>query len=219
MLLMGKPVGITLTDELVWSWRSLGRSLFAKRHLSTTLRVMVFIGLLVALGSGLITGLRYVLLDGLASGLSAGLSFWLLFGLFQGVSSETIGDQHRVVPNQGIRRSARNSLILGLISTAIAGLSAGLVSGLSYGLSYGLSAGLRAECWAPGRTALRGACLSATWRGPPAALACRVNPLELPRVPRLRHRAHLTPQGRWWLYLRPPLVAGVLCILGLHTAT
>ena len=32
VLLIGKPVGITLTDELVWSWRSLRRSLLAKRH-------------------------------------------------------------------------------------------------------------------------------------------------------------------------------------------
>jgi serine/threonine protein kinase/DNA polymerase III delta prime subunit len=150
MLLIGKPVGITLTDELVWSWRSLGRSLFAKRHLSTTLRVMVSTLLIVALASVLSTGLRYVLHDGLAAGLSVGLSFWLLLGLFQGVSSETIEDQHRVVPNQGIRHSARNSLILGLISTGIAGLAAGLAYGLAYGLidglisglSYGLSVGL-----------------------------------------------------------------------------
>jgi len=81
-----------------------------------------------------------------------------LFGLFQGVSSETIGDQYRVVPNQGIRRSARNSLILGLISTVIAMLSYGLMlepsnvlalvlsdmlsNGLIFGLSVGLLAGL-----------------------------------------------------------------------------
>src|SRR5262249_44128204 len=142
MLLIGKPVGITLTDELVWSWRSLGRSLFAKRHISTTSRVMVSTLLIVALASGLSTGLRYVLQDGLAAGLSAGLSFWLLLGLFQGVSRETIEDQYRVVPNQGIRHSARNSLILGLVGTGIAGLATGLAYGLAYGLSNGLSIGL-----------------------------------------------------------------------------
>ncbi len=62
------------------------------------------------------------------------------------MSSETIEDHHRVVPNQGIRRSARNSLVFGLISTAIVwsicGLSVGLISGLSVGLSAGLLAGL-----------------------------------------------------------------------------
>ena len=145
MLLIGKPVGITLTDELVWSWRSLGRSLFAKRHLSTTLRVMVFIGLIIGWIFGLIAGLSNGLAYALSVGLASGLSFWLLFGLFQGVSSETIGDQYRVVPNQGIRHSARNSLILGLISTAIVGLGVALGFGLSLGLIEWLSVGLNAE--------------------------------------------------------------------------
>src|SRR5260370_22874734 len=93
-------------------------------------------------------GLRDGLRDGVGAGLGVGLSFWFLLGLFQGVSSETIEDHHRVVPNQGIRRSARNSLVFGLISTAIVwsicGLSVGLSSGLSVGLSSGLSVGLSA---------------------------------------------------------------------------
>ena len=102
-------------------------------------------------------------------GLSFGLSVWLLLGLFQGVSSETIEDRHRVVPNQGIRRSARNSLVLGLISTAIVWLVCGLSIGLSEGLSYryrlsavlsfgliiGLSAGLLAGLLNGGLACLR----------------------------------------------------------------
>jgi tRNA A-37 threonylcarbamoyl transferase component Bud32/DNA polymerase III delta prime subunit/MFS family permease len=136
VLLIGKPVGITLTDKLIWSWRSLGRSLLAKKHMNTTVRVMALvvlsIGLLAALLAGLSTGLLAGLLE-----LSVGLSFWLLFGLFGGVSSETIEDHHRVVPNQGIHRSARNSLALGLISTAIVWLVCGLGVGLSNGLAYG----------------------------------------------------------------------------------
>lgn len=168
-LLIGKPVGITLTDELVWSWRSLRRGLLAKRHMYTTLRVMALIGLLDGLISGLNVGLGYAgsgvlswmllqswlhdglragLRDGLRAGLGVGLSFWFLLGLFQGVSSETIEDHHRVVPNQGIRRSAHNSLVFGLISTAIvwsiSGLSVGLISGPSVGLISGLSVGLSA---------------------------------------------------------------------------
>jgi hypothetical protein len=142
VLLIGKPVGITLTDELVWSWRSLGRSLFAKRHLATTLRVMAFVGLYFGLYTGLLVGLSFGLASVLGYGLSTGLGFWLLFGLLHGVSSETIGDQRRVVPNQGIRRSARNSLILGLIGTGIAGLSAGLSAGLTSWLAYGVRYGL-----------------------------------------------------------------------------
>jgi serine/threonine protein kinase len=153
MLLIGKPVGITPTDELVWSWRSLGRSLFAKRHLFTTLRVMVFIGLIVGLASGLSyrldtaglgypldSWLSYGLLGGLAAGLSVGLSFW-------------------------------------------AELWVARRAGLWAELQAECWAHHWAECWAPGRTAQRGACLSATWRDTSAALACWFNSLELPRFP------------------------------------
>lgn len=146
-LLIGKPVGISPTDELVWSWRSLGRGLVAKKHMNTTVPVMVLaglgFGLIFGLGAGLNGGLVAGLIDGLvfgpSMGLSIGLILWSVLGLFQGVTSETIEDHHRVVPNQGIRRSARNGLALGLISTAIVWL----VCGLSVGLSVWLSSGPR----------------------------------------------------------------------------
>jgi len=144
--------------------------------MNSTLRVIALVGLSIGLRTMLVGGLSYGLRTtlvggssyglffglsyGLIIGLSIGLSFWLLLGLFQGVSSETIGDQHRVVPNQGIRRSAFNSLVLGFISAGIVGLlnwlSIGLSialggrligaltagTGLSYGLDYGLRTGL-----------------------------------------------------------------------------
>jgi len=53
-----------------------------------------------------------------------------------------MSDQHRVVPNQGVRRSARNCLVLGLISAGIVGLSVGLSVGLAFGLGFRLSVGL-----------------------------------------------------------------------------
>jgi len=133
-LLIVKPIGIVLTDELIWSWRSLGRSLLAKSHILTTLSQMAFVGL--------IGGLNAWQSNSLSFGLSYGLSFWLVIGLLQGVSSETMSDQHRVVPNQGVRRSARNCLVLGLISAGIVGLSVGLSVGLAFGLGFRLSVGL-----------------------------------------------------------------------------
>jgi serine/threonine protein kinase len=159
VLLTGKSVGISPTDELVWSWRSLVRSLLTKKHINATLCVIALIGVSASLGFGLSTGLSRGLRIGLSTGLSggllagllAGLCFWLIFGLFQGVSSETVGDQHRVVPNQGIRRSARNSLMLGLVCAGTVWLSVGLGlgliawvhDGLNHGLFAGLSPGLR----------------------------------------------------------------------------
>ena len=169
ILLIGRSTAVQPTDLLVWSWRSLGKSLFSKSHASTTMRVTALIGLsaglsyglsyglraglsyglIIGLSAGLINGLRAGLINGLRAGLSYGLlfglSYWLLLGLFQGVSSATIEDQQRVVPNQGIHRSALNGLLLGLISVVIFGLIIGLSAGLSYGLSYGLRAGLSYE--------------------------------------------------------------------------
>lgn len=99
---------------------------------------MALVGLIAGLNYGVLLELSSVLSAGLIIGLSygliVGLSIWLLLGLFQGVSSETIEDQHRVVPNQGIRRSARNGLVLGLISAGIAGLAIVLSSRLFSGL-------------------------------------------------------------------------------------
>jgi len=60
----------------------------------------------------------------------------LLFGLQEGLESEEI--QTKTVPNQGIRDSAKNAVILGLL----AGLSFGLLAGLSFGLLFGVFVGL-----------------------------------------------------------------------------
>jgi hypothetical protein len=131
ILLAEKSAGISPTDELVWSWRTLRRSLFAKRHTNTTRGVVALIVLLfslIAMPSG-------GPLLGLSFGLLVGLSYWLL-GLFQGVSSAVIADHYRAVPNQGIRRSARHSLVLGLISAVIVWLSGNLSLGLLEGLLY-----------------------------------------------------------------------------------
>lgn len=146
---------ISPADELRWSWRSLRRSLFAWRHLSRILGVSVFAGLLYGLRLwplyviyGQDSGTSW--LDyGLAAGTTLGLISWLLLGLFEGVASETIADEQRVAPNQGIHRSARNGLVLGLISAGIAWLITGMFAAgygwageLITGLSVGLLAGL-----------------------------------------------------------------------------
>ncbi len=113
--------------------------------LITGLNVALTNKLIIGLSNGLIIGLSNGLIDGLISGLSngllVGLSLWLLLGFFQGVSSETIEDQRRVVPNQGIRRSARNSLVFGLISTGIVLLSFVLSTGLVVGLGVAFFSG------------------------------------------------------------------------------
>jgi len=66
------------------------------------------------------------------------------------VASERIEDHARLLPNQGVRHSLRNGVILAMIGSSIISvtgvpsvmLSEGLSEGLSFGLSYGLSDGL-----------------------------------------------------------------------------
>ncbi|HEY4032456.1 MAG TPA: hypothetical protein VGL94_00650 [Ktedonobacteraceae bacterium] len=138
MLLIGSSPDIQPVDRLVWSWKSLKKSLSLERHRDTALLGF----LLITLGVGLSYGLNY----GLSYGLIGGLSYWLLGGLFKGTSSEA---EHRqqAIANQEIRCSLSNGFILGFVSAIIVGLisfsSIGLMIELSYGLSRGLSYELR----------------------------------------------------------------------------
>jgi hypothetical protein len=80
--------------------------------------------------------------NALNTALSIGLSYWLLLGLIQGTSQDRIDDQDRIVPNQGIYRSFRNSIVIGVIGGAMIGSIEILSSGLSYQLGNTLRMGL-----------------------------------------------------------------------------
>jgi len=178
LILEAQKEDVHLTERLRWTWRSLIRSLFAPRHLRTTVVFASIVLVLVGLSSlisnvfykppygWLSGGLIYGLGSGLIGGLSAGLSYWLLLGLFQGISHERVEDQDRQVFNQGIRRSFRNSGIMGILSGAVIGatgvlsfaLSAGLYSSASVRLSNnGLISALNVDLGRGLRSALFGA--------------------------------------------------------------
>jgi hypothetical protein len=142
LLLIGKSMTVQLTDRLTWSWTSLGRSLRSSQHVRVTLLIVALVGLICTTITGLILGLGGGLIMGLIIGPSIGLIYWLLIGLFQGVSSETIGDQQRMAPNQGIRRSAFNGFVFGCISAVSIGLASRLIFGLGVSPSIGLDVGL-----------------------------------------------------------------------------
>ncbi len=131
-LLVGTLVGLRGTgirpvEIVVWSWRRFVQVV----HLRN--------GLLVGSGIGLINllvfSLIYSFTDGiraaLVSGILSGILITVLSALLGGLSSNILDDYHRIVPNQGIRRSARNSVLVGL--------SFGLIVGLIVGLSFGSS--------------------------------------------------------------------------------
>ena len=119
-------------EALTWSWHRIARA--------------PLVGLLVGLVAGLPTGLLgalsvygpgVVLATRLVEGLSVGLIFGLVFGilgaLFFGLGRGEIAT--RIVPNEGIHRSARNALVLTLLFGPVFGMLGGLVFGLGRVLS------------------------------------------------------------------------------------
>ena len=148
LILEAQAEGIHLTERLKWSWSGLGRSLLQPAHVRTTLLFTgilavgygVSLGLIAGLYNGLRTGLIAGLSIGLGAGLGLGLGYWLLLGLYRGVSSEQIEDKLRRVPNQGIQRSFRNSVLMGIIGGGVIWVI-GMM--LCYVLVFGLNVGLR----------------------------------------------------------------------------
>jgi len=125
-------------EILGWSWRSFLQKLISGRYLSNGLTIGLIVGLVYGLAIGLDNGLTAGLGVGIGKGFGYGLACWLLVGLFGGLSSNSLPAQRRVTPNQGIRRSARNGIVIGIIS----GVVCGSIGWLSFALSDALSLAL-----------------------------------------------------------------------------
>ena len=141
-LLQQVPTTIEPAEVLLWSRKSLWRSLSNRAHVKKSMKIglgtMVLVGLSTWLvgfldgwhDTGVSGAVRVALRYGLSFGLSVGLSvigsYWLLVGLFQGISYTSV-QQQRIAPNEGIKRSAHNGVLLGLIG----GLTIAFASGMS----------------------------------------------------------------------------------------
>jgi eukaryotic-like serine/threonine-protein kinase len=94
--------------------------------------------LIAVLGSGLISGLIVWIIWGFAAGLFWGVAETLFWGpIF--ITSGAIASseiQTKTVPNEGIRRSAQNSLRAGLTAWLAGGLAGGLLAVLGYILGF-----------------------------------------------------------------------------------
>ncbi len=119
-------------EVIAWSWASIRRGLS---------RSVVF-GLVFGLLVGMVSWFFYETISRLAVGLVVGLIVGLVFGLVNGLSSEMLEEHNLVIPNQGIRRSAQNSILLGLFTGLFVGLAFGLIYNLGSGLIFGLFFGL-----------------------------------------------------------------------------
>jgi hypothetical protein len=149
VLLSKRNANVKAVDRLIWTRRSLGRSLFSMKHIRRSLQItgigLLFFGVMIWTMMGTLAGVVFVWL---LLGSISGLCYWLLLGIFRGVASATIDDRLRAVPNQGIRHSALNALSYGLVVAIPVGVggtllfsgiwTAGLIMGLSVGLLTGL---------------------------------------------------------------------------------
>ncbi len=167
MLFIGLPVGLLsglffgLTNRMeterkpvevvIWLWMNIWKRLVSFE----SLRVAGIFGLIAGLFFGLNDqDLSSGILFGLIFGLIAGFIFELIGRLAGGLSSETLDKRTLITPNQGIQRSARNSIIIGLGGGLIIGLLFGLITwsfvtpnfelpfGLIGGLLFGVTLGL-----------------------------------------------------------------------------
>jgi hypothetical protein len=136
-------------EKRQWSWSVLRHAWLNKLPNKRQLYQGLFLGLLGELLLALRYGLPVGLLSGLLLGLVYGLAYGLPVVLLGGLSVGEIGTKS--FPNEGIKRSLRNALTIGLVCWLSLGLSGGLFVGLlgelfvalRYGLAFGLLGGLR----------------------------------------------------------------------------
>jgi hypothetical protein len=127
VLLLSDQGSILPSEIIAWSWRRFWRFLSQREHLKNSLLVLLTVGLAYGISYGFNTGLSGGLSNGLANGvafgigyaLSLALCYWLILGLFQGLSAESIDNRQRIKPNEGIRRSMRNMLIIAIIGICV----------------------------------------------------------------------------------------------------
>jgi len=127
-------------DVVRWNWRGsmnqdrwiggLGGGIFGGFIFS------LIIGLIGAANIDLITGI----VVGLTGGLVVGMIFILLIVLIGGLELQVL--EHRARPNEGIQRSAKSALLVGLGSGSVFGLILGTVIELIFGSSSGLVVGI-----------------------------------------------------------------------------
>jgi eukaryotic-like serine/threonine-protein kinase len=126
----GVFLNIEPVEQIRWSWRKLRTGIF------TTLTGGVIGGLIFGLAGVMLGGMPSARAAAPGSGLTLTLTGLLIAGLSAALRDE------RVVPNEGIRRSTRYAIVVGLPVGLSAGLIFGFFAELVYGAVSGLYAGL-----------------------------------------------------------------------------
>jgi hypothetical protein len=137
---------IDCAESAQWSWSAVGRDL------SAALVLALVFGLAGGLAGGLVLRLVGAGVAGMFFGLLLGLGFGLLCGRYVREDLLSFRDEENettIVPNQGIRQLARESLVFGLVGGLLSGLVGGLVGGLVFQLGVALIGAL-AVCFRAG---------------------------------------------------------------------
>jgi hypothetical protein len=128
---------VSPTEMLHWSVLSLLQGLFGPHHFRAVWRLTL---LMICLESAIFVfsvgryvnfnmmtqpvGLLYGLVNGGTAGSIFGVNYWLFLGLSRGISSHPLEQPQRLLPNQGVRQSLKNSIRIGLITMCLnSGLS------------------------------------------------------------------------------------------------
>jgi hypothetical protein len=136
----GLGVEIKPAEIVAWSWKH------AWSHFPANLRNGLLGGLAIAVIMLIIFGTASSLFYGVAYGMTFGSIYALICGLVVAIAiilagllnsgwSSMILDEHLLVRvNEGIQRSARNSLLAACLSGPVGGIASGLASGVAFGL-------------------------------------------------------------------------------------
>ncbi|WP_201366235.1 TIR domain-containing protein [Dictyobacter formicarum] len=120
----GSADTIRPAEVVTWSWKNMLQRLY------------------LGLGAGLLFGLIAGLSLGWPGGLLLGLLVGLLGGFGAGFSQGQLAERTYPTPNEGIWRSAKNGLLVGLFAGPVFALTLGLVLGRFGKLNEGLLAGI-----------------------------------------------------------------------------
>lgn len=137
-ILGGYRAEITPVESLRWSWAKV--RVKRKQLMMTGIGAALVFGIGSGIALGLFGGIALGLFSGPIVGLTAACLGVLSYALGLGLTNTEL--ETKMVPNQGIRRSAWNGLAAGLVSAISFGLVLGTVFTLTFHSDLGVVAGL-----------------------------------------------------------------------------
>jgi len=126
-------------EYVSWSWKALSQNVRQSLLTGCCFGVLIVfdIGATLLPGHGFDVALATATGGGLVIVYIGGLIVTIISGLAGGLPSGKLDERAFVIPNQGIRRSARNSVIVGLLSGLCIGLVSELIIALNLWPSFG----------------------------------------------------------------------------------